>query len=89
VTTVDSIAAARAAVSADGFDAVLVDYDLDDGKGDVLVGWLSSLASAPVVVAISSHQAGNDALLRAGATAVCPKLRFDQIATVLGDLLRH
>jgi DNA-binding response OmpR family regulator len=37
VTVVPSIAAARQARVAASFDVVLVDYDLDDGKGDEFV----------------------------------------------------
>lgn len=83
VTVVPSCASARKAFSAGVFDAVLVDYDLDDGKGDTLVRWLSA-RTGPPVIAISSHDAGNEALMRAGAIAVCSKLRFDRI----GDVLR-
>ena len=85
VTVVPSCSAARAALSGGGFEAVLVDFDLDDGKGDTLVRWMSSQAGPPVV-AISSHDAGNDALARAGAAVACPKAQFDQIAAVLARL---
>jgi DNA-binding response OmpR family regulator len=83
VTTVTSLSAARATLSVTDFDAVLCDYDLDDGKGDALVGWLASRPIRPQVIAISSHDAGNDALVKAGAVAVCPKLRFQEIGEVL------
>ena len=86
VITVPSLSLARAALAGASFDAILVDYDLDDGKGDNLVAWISGVARAPAVVAISSHDAGNDALVRAGAIAVCSKLRFDQIGVVLRQI---
>ena len=76
VTTAPSCSAARVAFANQPFDVVLVDYDLDDEKGDTLVRWLSS-AGGPPVIAISSHDAGNEALTRAGAVAVCSKLKFD------------
>lgn len=79
VTVVPSIAAARATLSA-GYDAVLVDYDLDDGKGDALVRDLVASGFAGRIIAISSHEAGNQALLSAGAHASCPKTRFNEIA---------
>jgi DNA-binding response OmpR family regulator len=82
VTIVASCSAARAAVTNDTFDVALVDYDLDDAKGDTFVRWLAPKRTPPVV-AISSHEAGNAALLSAGAVAACPKIHFDQIATVL------
>jgi DNA-binding response OmpR family regulator len=82
VTIVPSCSSARAVFSPGAFDVVLVDYDLDDAKGDTLVRWVSSQRGPPVI-AISSHDSGNDALVRAGAIAVCAKLRFDQIGAVL------
>ena len=86
VTAVASLSSARAALIRAGFDVVLVDYDLEDGKGDTLVRWLSSMPAAPAIVAISSHEAGNEALLSAGASAVCSKLRFEQIGAVLDQI---
>ena len=88
VTVVSSCAAARAALSAGAYDAVLVDYDLDDGKGVELVRWLSSGGAAPAI-AISSHDAGNEALAAAGAIAVCAKLHFASIGDVLGKVRAH
>jgi DNA-binding response OmpR family regulator len=38
VTRVTSLAAAREILNSAIFDVVLLDYDLDDGKGDVLAG---------------------------------------------------
>jgi CheY-like chemotaxis protein len=87
VTVVASIASARTALTSGVFDAVFVDYDLDEGKGDDLLRWIAARpAPTPPIVAISSHQAGNDALVAAGASSVCPKLRFNEIAVVLAQL---
>jgi CheY-like chemotaxis protein len=86
VTVATSLSSAGAALSAATFDVVLVDYDLEDGKGDVLVARLALLPRAPAAVAISSHDAGNDALMKAGAIATCSKLRFDQIGAVLDQI---
>ncbi len=83
VTIVPSLATARAAL-AKGFDAVLVDYDLDDGKGEVLVRELVAASFSGRIVAISSHDEGNAALKVAGAHACCPKLRFADIERALG-----
>ena len=89
VTRVASVSAARAALTRGSFDAVLVDYDLDDGKGDLLVAWLVAARSpAPPTVAISSHEHGNNALMRAGANAACPKPQFHRIAEVLATLTK-
>jgi DNA-binding response OmpR family regulator len=86
VTVVPSLAEARAALAATAFDAVLIDYDLDDGKGDELVRELCARPNAPRVVATSSHDEGNRRLLEAGAHAVCGKMQFSRIAEVLAKL---
>jgi DNA-binding NarL/FixJ family response regulator len=87
LTVVPSLAAARAALAAGAFDVVLVDYDLDDGKGAELVPLVRGLAAPPAVVAVSSHEDGNAALVAAGATAACPKTRFAEIARVLRSVV--
>ncbi len=66
----------------DSFDALLVDYDLDDGKGDEFVR-RARATFAGRIVAISSHQRGNDALRAAGADACCSKMDFDRINELL------
>jgi CheY-like chemotaxis protein len=83
LTVVPSLAAARDALAAGTFDAVLLDYDLDDGKGAELVALIRQLPTPPVVIAVSSHEDGNAALLAAGADAACPKARFAAIESVL------
>ena len=83
VVVVPSVAQARAKLQTGVFNAVLVDYDLDDGKGDVLVREIRQMPNVPFVVAVSSHKAGNDALQLAGANAVCSKLRFAEINETL------
>jgi len=87
VTVVPSLAAARSALSGGHFDVVIVDYDLDDGKGDALVAELvHGQPPRPRIVASSSNADGNAVLLRAGADVVCSKLRFAQINEVLRGL---
>src|SRR5688500_7115028 len=66
--------------SSAAYDAVLVDYDLDDGKGDAAVRWLRGAGYAGTIVAISAHAEGNEALLAAGADRVCRKSDFARIA---------
>jgi CheY-like chemotaxis protein len=83
LTVVPSLAAARAALAAAPFDAVLVDFDLADGKGDALVEAIRRLPGRPAVIAASAHDGGNEALVRAGADACCPKLRFTEIEATL------
>lgn len=84
VVVVPSLAAARAAL-ADRFDAVLVDFDLDDGKGDTLVAELVAAGFGGRIVAVSGRPAGNEALLAAGAHVAWPKSSMSRIALVLLD----
>src|SRR5436190_18481656 len=62
VTVVASMSAARRALETGGFDLLLVDYDLDDGKGETLVKELLASAKRLPVIGVSSHEAGNAAL---------------------------
>ena len=82
----DCGAAAREARVASSFDVALVDYDLDDGKGDEFVRELREAGERIVIVGVSSHDEGNAALRRAGASAICSKMQFDQIESVLVGL---
>jgi DNA-binding response OmpR family regulator len=83
VVVVDSLTAAHKALVEQSFDAVILDYDLDDGKGTELFGSIQLQLPRPVVIAASAHDAGNEALRLAGADAVCGKLRFSEIEAVL------
>jgi len=87
VTVVPGIAAARQARVAASFDVVLIDYDLDDGKGDEFVRELRAAGDQIVIVGVSSHDEGNAALRRAGASAICSKMHFDRIESVLMELI--
>lgn len=88
VTVVPSLAAARRAVASGTFDLILSDYDVDDGKGAEFV--LECRASHPhvPVIAVSSHDEGNAALVDAGACAVCSKMEFSRIEQVIAGLGR-
>ena len=83
VEVVPSLHAGRMAIKGKVFDAVLVDYDLDDGKGDTLVEELRSSGFRGQIIAVSSRDEGNDALMRAGADGVCNKLKFSGINQLL------
>jgi DNA-binding response OmpR family regulator len=89
VTVVPSLSGARSALANGIFDLVLSDYDLDDGKGDQFV--LECRTSHPQlpVMAVSSHDEGNAALVAAGACAVCSKMQFDGIQRIIGGLGRE
>jgi len=66
VMIVPSLKAAGEALRAGGFDAVLVDYDLDDGKGDELVREARGQHSELLIIGVSSHEAGNTGTLARG-----------------------
>ncbi len=77
---------ARKCLSEGQFDLVLLDYDLDDGKGIELVREIIGRSPRPKLIATSSHERGNRALLNAGADAVCSKMEFANIEQVIGSL---
>jgi DNA-binding response OmpR family regulator len=83
VIVVPSIAAARAAIDDARPDLVLVDYDLDDGKGEMFVRECRARYPQLPIIAVSSHDAGNAALVNAGACAVCSKMNFDRIQEII------
>ena len=82
VTVVGSVKSALG-MDAETFDVFLVDYDLPDGKGDAVVRAVRARGLGVFVVGISSHDAGNEALARAGADATCKKADFAGIQGVL------
>ena len=86
VTVVPNLSGARSALATNTFDLVLVDYDLDDGKGDELVRELQQSKPQLRAVAVSAHDAGNAALRKAGAVATCGKMEFDRIGKVIERL---
>ena|ERR1051325_5467737 len=81
VVVVPTIAAAEDALRSSAFDLLLVDYDLDDGKGDALIKRLGPHNMK--IIAVSSHEHGNSALLTAGAADVCSKMMFNEIQEVI------
>ena len=87
VTVKSTLASAYEALERQEWDVVLVDYDLDDGKGIALVQRLIQRQPRPKLVAVSAFEEKNDEMLRAGADAVCGKLSFSGIGDVLADLV--
>ncbi|MDB6108530.1 MAG: response regulator [Pedosphaera sp.] len=83
VEIVPSLALAREAFRAGNYDLLLVDYDLDDGKGDEFVLEVRVVAPGLAVIGVSSHEMGNQALLEAGANAICSKMEFNNIQKVI------
>ena len=86
VTVVPSLVAARQALARGRFDLVLLDQDLDDGKGAELATELTARRQRPFILAASSHRAGNEALLQAGADGVCSKLQFQGVRAAIDRL---
>ena len=86
VTVVPSVAGAREALARSRFDLVLLDHDLDDGKGTELASELQARPDRPLILAASSHAAGNEALLQAGADGVCGKREFGGIGEIIARL---
>ena len=83
VTVVPSLAGAREHLNMNDYDVLLVDYDLDDGKGEKLIRELRARQSTLRIIGVSAHQRGNAALLEAGADAICGKMDFDKIQKIL------
>ena len=83
VTVVASVAAARTLLREGAYELILVDYDLDDEKGDALVRALATTHPRPRIIGVSARPEGNDALFAAGADAVCNKLRFSKVVGIL------
>ena len=85
VKVVPTIAEAKYLLGSHSFDLLLVDYDLDDGKGDELVRELRKNGYQGKIVAASSHEKGNGILLQAGADVICGKMEFHKITEILSE----
>lgn len=65
------------------YDIILVDYDLDDGKGFELVKIIRKNDTSIKIIATSAHEEGNRRLLEAGANEVCSKIEFKNISQTI------
>jgi DNA-binding response OmpR family regulator len=83
VTVVPGLVSARAHLAAGPFDLLLVDYDLDDGKGATLVRELRDAGNKIRIIGVSAREEGNDALLQAGADVICSKMEFNRIQELI------
>jgi DNA-binding response OmpR family regulator len=83
VTIVPSLSMARSSLSANQFDLLLIDYDLDDGKGEELVRELREAGNKIRIVGVSAREEGNAALLHAGVDAICSKMEFNRIQELI------
>jgi len=86
VDVVPTAMQAHEAIEEGDHDAVLGDFDLDDGKGADLVARIRRRGLTLKVVGVSAHEQGNAALRDAGADAICAKLEFHRIGEVLAAL---
>jgi DNA-binding response OmpR family regulator len=86
VLIVPSLAEARIKLSQNHYEIVLVDYDLDDGKGAELVRELRAKGSKLRIIGVSAREDGNKALLEAGVDVICSKMNFDRIKEALRSL---
>jgi DNA-binding response OmpR family regulator len=83
VTVVPSLLGARAELASSRFDLLLVDYDLDDGKGEELVRELREAGNKIRIFGVSAREEGNAALRQAGVDAICGKMEFDRIQELI------
>ena len=89
VTIAPSLAEARQALAKGRFDLLLIDFDLDDGKGDALAKVVRDKDPHITIIGVSSHEEGNAILRRASANAICSKMQFDQIQSVIDRAMRR
>ncbi len=87
VTVTPSIKEALDEFNRKTYEIVLSDYDLDDGKGDELIKEIRSINDNVKIIAVSSHEKGNNALLKAGADSICSKMNFSKINSVIKEVL--
>jgi DNA-binding response OmpR family regulator len=83
ITVVPSLLMARSSLAANQFDLLLVDYDLDDGKGEELVRELREAGNKIRIVGVSAREEGNVALLHAGVDVICSKMEFNRIQELI------
>jgi len=83
IHSANTIDAARARIAALAFHCLLVDFDLDDGKGADLVRSCRGEGFKGVIIGVSAHEFGNAALLAAGADDTCSKMRFNEIGDII------
>ena len=62
--------------SGSSYQLILCDYDLPDGKGSEFIERIRTQGISLPIIAVSSHEDGNQALLEARASAVCSKLEI-------------
>lgn len=86
VVVVSSVRDALVKILEGGFDLCLVDFDLDDAKGDEFVRVALERGTSAKMIGVSSHDEGNAKLLAAGAEATCKKTEFAKVPALLAAL---
>ena len=86
VTCAGSLLEARRQVATGSFDAVLLDYDLPDGKGEELIPDLLAAGLEGRIVATSAFGENNVRLLLAGASATVRKADFRSVGAILSRI---
>jgi len=69
------------------YDLTLIDYDLDDCKGDEIAIIIKKTYPNIKIIATSSHSKGNNLILNAGANAICGKMNFKYIQSVIDSII--
>ena len=83
VTVVPTVLEGKQMVAQFRFDIVIIDYDLDDGKGDEFVIYAKQQKYDEFIIAASSHKEGNERLKAAGAHCICAKSQFSHINEII------
>ena len=87
VERIPTIAGARELLNRREYEILIVDYDLDDGKGAEIVSEVASRKKRPRMIAASSRDEGNEHMMSCGADATCSKMDFDEIEEVISQVV--
>ena len=85
VMVIPTVSDAKTIITEKSFDLILSDFDLDDGKGDEFVSYIRSIEINTPVIAISSHEVGNNKLIAVGANVICSKMKFKEILAIISS----
>lgn len=89
ITIVPTIREAKQTIEQLNFDILLVDYDLDDGKGDEFITYAKQRKYQSFIIAVSSHKEGNEKLKTAGANCICAKSQFSHITEIIDNVMSN
>ena len=87
VAVVDTISESIGLLQEMVFSVILLDYDLNDEKGTDLFPLLEQINCSTPVIAVSSHEKGNNELISAGAEGYCSKMKFRHVREIIADVL--